>query len=112
MSKYPEVLARYVRERVPPSLVASMFKRSPIEPDDLASLIAAIRSSTVAEEDQLQPDVVGEYLQALLKTHSADIQMGMLSDSEKQVVKELLSSLPASEPVTKSLQTSYRKILA
>jgi len=111
MSKYPEVLATYVRERVPPSLVASMFKRSPIEPDDLATLVAAIKLS-VDGEAHLQQDTVQEYLQALLKTHSADIQMGMLSDSEKQVVKDLLSLLPQSESSTKSLQASYRKILA
>jgi tetratricopeptide (TPR) repeat protein len=107
MQKHPAVLARYVRERVPPSLVEKIFARAPIEPDDLATLLAAIRANLKDEEEGFKQDVVADYLKSLLKTYSADIQFGMLSDSEKEVVRELLATSSAD-----SLQAKFRKILS
>jgi tetratricopeptide (TPR) repeat protein len=105
MQKHPAVLATYVRERIPPSLVQKMFMRCPIEPDDLATLLGAIQSNL--QDGQFQPDRIAEYLQCLLKTHTADIQFGMLSDSEKEILRMLLSSLPADS----GLHKPFRKIL-
>jgi len=88
-----------------------MFKRAPIEPDDLATLLGAIRSNTQEEVEKFEPDLVAEYLQSVLKTQGADIQLGMLSDSEKEIVRQLLAGLPAGT-VSKNLQASYRKVLS
>jgi len=110
MKKFPEILARYVHERVPPSLVQSIFSRTPAEPDDLATLIVAIKSNMDSQDVDCGPAVVGDYLKGLLKTNSADIQFGMLTDSEKDVVRELLAALPA-DAATKSMQASFKKIL-
>jgi tetratricopeptide (TPR) repeat protein len=107
MKKHPEVLARYVRERVPPSLIQSLFAKAPIEPDDLAMLLSAIRTNAHLAEDRIEPEVVAEYLQQLLRTKTADIQFGMLSDSEKEVVRELL----ASTSTQTGLQASFRQLL-
>jgi tetratricopeptide (TPR) repeat protein len=110
MKKHPDVVARYVREQVPPSVVLTMFKKAPIEPDDLGMLLAAVRSNAQDDSDKFDTDLVSDYLQSILKTHTADIQLGMLSDSEKEVIRELLAGLPAGA-VTKPLQASYRKVL-
>lgn len=109
MQKHPAVLATYIRERVPPSLVQSIFARSPIEPDDLATLLTAVRTNT---QEADQADTAGEYLHCLLKTNSADIQFGMLSDAEKEIVRSLLASLSADGARTKALQASFKKVLA
>jgi len=109
MKRHPSVLARYVRERVPPSLMGSLFLRAPIEADDLATVIFALRNSAEEEKASFGPDVVAEYLRQLLRTKNSDIQFGMLSDSEKEVVRGLLAGM--SEADAGGLRKSLRSIL-
>jgi tetratricopeptide (TPR) repeat protein len=111
MKRHPEVLARYVRERVPPSIIFKLFAKAPIEPDDLATLLSAIRTSLNLAEDRIEPEVVAEYLQQLLRTRTADIQFGMLSNAEKEVVRELLAVIPSSLPACSKIQASFRELL-
>jgi len=109
MKKDPAMIARYIRERMTPGLLQSIFARFPIEPDDLATVLVALRCH--ADDVSFEPDLVAEYLRCLLKTNRADIQFGMLSDSEIEVVRELLGTLPAGSEDTKSLQVSFQEIL-
>jgi tetratricopeptide (TPR) repeat protein len=111
MKRHPEVLARYVRERVPPSIIYKLFSKAPIEPDDLATLLSAIRTGLSLAEDRIESEVVAEYLQQLLRTRTADIQFGMLSNAEKEVVRELLAVIPGSLPASSKLQASFRELL-
>jgi len=112
MKRHPALLAKYVRERVPPPLVRSLFSRSPIEPDDLATLLSAIRSNAQDHEADFGPEVVAEYLRQILRSKNAETQLAMLSTSEKQVLCELLEGLPAGGEARRTLQTSLRAVLA
>jgi len=95
MKRHPSVLARYIRERVPAKLLQSLFRQSPIEADDLATLLGALKTNLQEETEHFGPDAVAEYLRQLLRTRTADIQFGMLSSSEKEVLRSLVSALPA-----------------
>eukprot|EP00913_Durusdinium_trenchii_P012420 g11660.t1 len=46
LKKHPEVLTKYVTEKVSPALLQSLFCRSPIEADDLALVLQSLRRST------------------------------------------------------------------
>jgi tetratricopeptide (TPR) repeat protein len=108
MRRHPEVLARYVRERVNPGTVYSLFSKNPIEADDLATLLAALKANLRDEPDTCGPAVVADYLRQLLRTRSADTQFKMLSTSEREMLSEMLAQLPASE---EKLRVSFRKII-
>lgn len=110
LKKYPEVLSKYVSERVPPELLQSCFSKSPIEADDLATALLAIRTGANASSGALlRPELVGEYLRQLLRTCTADMQFSMLSSSEKEVIRELLEKVP---PAAQSeLKSRFEKIL-
>jgi len=103
LRRYPVVLARYVKERVSPQSVYSLFSRSPIEPDDLATLLAALRlTDDVSGEPLFDQELRAEYLRQLVRTNTSDMQFAMLSTSEKEDLRELMSSLPASDPGRKT----------
>jgi len=102
MRRHPGVLARYVRERVPPQIVQGLFSRNPIEPDDLAVFLEAIQTSVREEPQACGPAVVADYLRQLLQTRSADTQFAMLSSSEQQVLRELLDTIPSGEGTLKA----------
>eukprot|EP00927_Polykrikos_kofoidii_P000032 TRINITY_DN10015_c0_g1_i12.p1 TRINITY_DN10015_c0_g1~~TRINITY_DN10015_c0_g1_i12.p1 ORF type:complete len:1536 (+),score=338.32 TRINITY_DN10015_c0_g1_i12:699-5306(+) len=97
MKRHPSVLAEYVRERVPPAVLRTLFSRSPMEPDEMGVLLLALRTSVEEQPQTFGPPQVAEYLRQLLRTHNADTQLAMLSDAEKQVLTVLLETLPASE---------------
>ncbi|CAK0805206.1 unnamed protein product [Prorocentrum cordatum] len=92
MKRHPAVLARYVRERVPAPLLRSLFGRSPMEPDDLSLLITALQTSV--QDGAMGPEQTAEYCQHLLRTHTVDTQLAMLSSSEKQALRELSAAAP------------------
>lgn len=92
MKRHPDVLAKYVRERVPPQLLYSLFSKSPMEPDDLALLLAALRTSVQDPQADFGPELVADYLQQVLRSRNAETQFAMLSASEKQVLRELVES--------------------
>jgi tetratricopeptide (TPR) repeat protein len=100
--RHPAVLASYVRERVPPALVQSLFNRVPIEPDDLAILLSALQINM--REAKMGSDKVAEYLRQLLRCKSADTQISMLSGSEREVLQDLAQVLPPSDAVRTVLQ--------
>jgi len=104
LKRYPAVLASYVREQVPPALVQGLFTRVPMEPDDLAVLLSALQTNV--KEAKLGSDRVAEYLRQLVRTKSADIQISMLSASEREVLQDLAQVLPASDAVRTMLQRS------
>ncbi|CAJ1398012.1 unnamed protein product [Effrenium voratum] len=108
LKKHPEVLTKYVTEKVPPSLLQSLFSRSPIEADDLALVLQTLRTAASAAEPLPGPRV-GEYLQQLLRTHGAGTQFSMLSSSEKQLVRELVAMVPGSSG--DDLKQSFTKVL-
>ncbi|CAJ1367916.1 unnamed protein product [Effrenium voratum] len=108
LKKNPEVLTKYVTEKVPPSLLQSLFSRSPIEADDLALVLQTLRTAASAAEPLPGPRV-GEYLQQLLRTHGAGTQFSMLSSSEKQLVRELVAMVPGSSG--DDLKQSFTKVL-
>eukprot|EP00929_Paragymnodinium_shiwhaense_P099033 TRINITY_DN605_c0_g1_i1.p1 TRINITY_DN605_c0_g1~~TRINITY_DN605_c0_g1_i1.p1 ORF type:complete len:2835 (-),score=990.43 TRINITY_DN605_c0_g1_i1:163-8667(-) len=109
MKRHPTILARYVRERVPPAVVQSLFSRTPIEADDLATMLTALRTSRTEAPAEMPPTLLAEYLRQLLRTRIAETQFAMLSSKEKQMVGELLESLPAEEA---KLRSTLDKILA
>eukprot|EP00933_Yihiella_yeosuensis_P068254 TRINITY_DN7369_c0_g1_i4.p1 TRINITY_DN7369_c0_g1~~TRINITY_DN7369_c0_g1_i4.p1 ORF type:complete len:968 (-),score=280.72 TRINITY_DN7369_c0_g1_i4:521-3040(-) len=98
MSKHPSVMAQYLKERVSPTLLQNLFSKAPIEADDLATTLGAVR--TCATDDgpgSISSQTVGDYLRCLVRTKSADTSFQMLSSSEKQVARDLLALVPASE---------------
>jgi len=105
MKRYPAVLAEYIQERVPPALLQSCFSRSPIEADDLAITLQAIRTGA----DAMGGALVGDYLRQLLRTRTADTQFSMLSNTEKQVVHHLVAMVPPES--AGDLKTQFKKIL-
>eukprot|EP00435_Cladocopium_sp_Y103_P014339 s1947_g3.t1 len=59
------------------------------------------------EAEPLTGDRVGEYLQQLLRTHTADTQFSMLSTSEKEMVRNLASLAPNGD----DLKKTFAKVL-
>lgn len=111
MKRHPDVLARYVRERVPPQLTYSLFSKAPIEPDDLATLLSALRTNAQERVADFSPEVVADYLRHLLRSRNAETQFAMLSASEKQVLRELVNSVPSGSEGRRSLEGSLAKVL-
>jgi len=112
LKRHPAVLARYVRERVPPQLLQSLFSRSPMEADDLATLLLALRNSVQDPGADFGPDAAAEYLRQVLRTRNAETQFAMLSSSEKQVLRELVGALPAGGEARKTLEGPLAALLA
>eukprot|EP00439_Symbiodinium_sp_Y106_P058706 s1637_g8.t1 len=96
LKRNPTVMTQYVSERVPPALLQSLFSKSPIEADDLALVLQCLRTAAAADTP-MPPATVGEYLQQLLRTNAAETQFSMLSTSEKQIVRELITLAPSGD---------------
>lgn len=107
LKKHPAVLTKYITQKVSPALLQSLFNRSPIEADDLALVLQSLRTAASDEAEPLTGDRVGEYLQQLLRTHTADTQFSMLSTSEKEMVRNLASLAPNGD----DLKKTFAKVL-
>ncbi|CAE7212508.1 SPAG1, partial [Symbiodinium microadriaticum] len=109
LKRHPTVMTQYVSERVPPALLQSLFSKSPIEADDLALVLECLRTAAVAEAP-MPPATVGEYLQQLLRTNAAETQFSMLSTSEKQIVRELITLAPSQD--RGELEKRFKRVLS
>lgn len=109
LKRHPTVMTQYVSERVPPALLQSLFSKSPIEADDLALVLECLRTAAVADAP-MPPATVGEYLQQLLRTNAADTQFSMLSTSEKQIVRELITLAPSQD--RGELEKRFKRVLS
>lgn len=78
LKSHPDVLAEYVRERLPPAVILRCFKKSTIESDVLERLL-----DVVSKEGFSGPETVRDYLDAILATPSGETQLAMLSDAER-----------------------------
>jgi len=107
LKRHPSVLARYVRDRVPPQTAYGLFSKNPIEADDLAVLLSAIRT---AVDEGMPPDTGVEYLRQLLRTKNAETQFSMLTSGEKQVARSLVAGGATSEAAT-FVRTKFSAIL-
>lgn len=91
-------------------MLQSLFSKAPIEADDLAVVLEAIRTgSQQPAPDGLGKEEVGEYLRQLLRTRTAETQFSMLSSSEKKVIGELLDLVPRES--SGELRDRFRSIL-
>mmetsp|Transcript_108128 Transcript_108128/g.345345 ORF Transcript_108128/g.345345 Transcript_108128/m.345345 type:complete len:203 (+) Transcript_108128:2-610(+) len=108
MKRHPSVMAQYLRERVPPQLLASLFNRAPIEADDLGTLLGALKSNLGDAGAGFTCENGADYLRALLKTAGAATQLSMLSSTEQAIIEEVLSGLPAGTASTKALRQALR----
>lgn len=112
MKKFPSTLARYIRERVPPPMVQTLFTRTPIEADDLGTLLDALKTNVEEEPDSFAPALVAEYLQHLLRTRIAETQFAMLSSKEKEALRGLLKYVQAAAvPGEEKLRSTFSSIL-
>lgn len=90
-------------------MVHSFFQKSPIEADDLATLLQGLRTHLQDEPDDFGPELLAEYLKQLLRTRIAETQFKMLSGAEKEVLRELVNATPASK--ASELRVSLRDVL-
>jgi len=109
LKRNPTVMTQYVSERVPPALLQSLFSKSPIEADDLALVLQCLRTAAAADTP-MPPATVGEYLQQLRRTNAAETQFSMLSTSEKQIVRELITLAPSGDQV--ELEKRFKRVLS
>jgi tetratricopeptide (TPR) repeat protein len=80
LKRHPDQLAEYVRLRVDPATVRSVFKRSMIEADLLEPFLQVITRG------DLPAETCREYFDAFLATASGETQLAMLSDAERSAV--------------------------
>lgn len=111
LKKRPSELARYVRERVPPALLSSLFIRAPMEADDMAMFLSAIRTSVQEGARDFGPETVADYLVHLLRTKAAETQLNMLSSEEMELLRQLADLVQPEMQVAKGLQKALKSIL-
>jgi tetratricopeptide (TPR) repeat protein len=80
LKRHPEQLAEYVRLRVDPATVRTVFKRSMIESDLLEPFLEVITRG------DLPAETCRDYFDAFLVTASGETQLAMLSAAERSAV--------------------------
>jgi len=96
LKRHPAVVAEYIKTQVPPSTIPGLFKKSSVETDILGLLVSTVKNN-LHDGACFGPEIALDYVQALLKTHLADMQFGMLSSAEIKDLREILASAPASD---------------
>jgi len=93
MKRHPEILARYIKTRVQPQYLESLFSKAPIETDDLASMLEALQTGSTAEgSDKFAPALIADYVRHLMRTRSAETTFRMLSSAEQRLLCGLVDS--------------------
>jgi ElaB/YqjD/DUF883 family membrane-anchored ribosome-binding protein len=87
LKRYPDQLAEYIKLRVTPAVVRSVFKKSQVEAELLEQFLPAI-----TRPGYLSADTVRDYLDAFLDMRSGETQLAMLSDAERRMMKAAVAS--------------------
>jgi tetratricopeptide (TPR) repeat protein len=82
LKRYPDQLAEYVRLRVPPTVLRSVFKKNMIEADLMERFLEVLTRPGFFPSATCR-----DYCDAILETQSGDTQLMMLSDSEKNAIR-------------------------
>jgi ElaB/YqjD/DUF883 family membrane-anchored ribosome-binding protein len=89
LKRYPDQLAEYVRLRVPPTVLRSVFKKNMIEADLMERFLEVLTRPGFFPSATCR-----DYCDAILETQSGDTQLLMLSDSEKKTIRAALAETP------------------
>ncbi|XP_048463595.1 RNA polymerase II-associated protein 3 isoform X2 [Rhincodon typus] len=100
LKNYPEMLYKYIKQ-IEPSLYTQLFQKS-LEPDILNHILRIFHDSYIRFEE---PSLILDVLRNLANVKRFDMAVMFMSESERQVVKDLFDHLQKSGVEEESLKT-------